>query len=81
MWQVVAEAGAGYMAMHMQGTPQTMQSNPVYGDVVAEVREFFVDRLDRLHEFRGEERTGSLDVGIGSRRSTKNSRTSATTSP
>ena len=41
MWQVVAEAGAGYVCMHMQGTPQTMQANPAYADVVREVGEFF----------------------------------------
>ena len=29
MWRVVAEWGAGYVCMHMQGTPQTMQSDPV----------------------------------------------------
>ena len=33
--------GAGYVCMHMQGTPQTMQSDPVYADVVAEVDAFF----------------------------------------
>jgi dihydropteroate synthase len=41
MWRVVAEAGAGYVCMHMRGTPQTMQANPVYEDVVQEVRDFF----------------------------------------
>ena len=33
MWQVVAEAGAGYVCMHMQGTPQTMQTKPEYENV------------------------------------------------
>src|SRR6185312_13101535 len=41
MWRLVAETGAGYVVMHMQGTPQTMQTNPVYTDVAREVREFF----------------------------------------
>src|SRR5690349_16436325 len=41
MWGVVAESGAGYVLMHMQGTPQTMQDNPVYADVVREIGEFF----------------------------------------
>src|SRR5690242_14592554 len=40
MWRVAAEAKAGYVCVHMQGTPQTMQVNPVYQDVVAEVRDF-----------------------------------------
>src|SRR6478672_2429833 len=43
---VVAEAGAGYIAMHMLGEPRTMQKNPRYDDVVAEVGAFLVERLD-----------------------------------
>src|ERR1700761_4360791 len=41
MWRVVAETGAAYVLMHMQGTPQTMQANPSYENVVREVHEFF----------------------------------------
>ena len=37
MWELAAETGAGYVLMHMQGTPQTMQTNPVYTDVCMEV--------------------------------------------
>ena len=33
-------AGAGVCAMHMQGTPQTMQDDPRYGDVVAEILDY-----------------------------------------
>src|SRR5947207_2310012 len=33
MWRMVAESRAGYICVHMQGTPQTMQLNPVYQDV------------------------------------------------
>ncbi|NUQ81945.1 MAG: dihydropteroate synthase [Bacteroidetes bacterium] len=40
MIQVVARSGAGYIVMHIQGTPKTMQANPVYQDVVAEVAGF-----------------------------------------
>ena len=36
----------GYVAMHMQGEPRTMQHDPRYDDVVAEVGDFLVDRLD-----------------------------------
>lgn len=36
----VGELGAGYVVMHMRGTPRTMQHDPTYGDVVAEVYEF-----------------------------------------
>ncbi len=49
MFEYVAKAGVPYVLMHIQGTPQTMQKNPVYGDVVQEVRDFFVERIVRLN--------------------------------
>ena len=45
MAAVVAKDSAGLVLMHMQGTPQTMQQAPRYGDIVAEVREFLGARL------------------------------------
>ncbi len=65
MWRVVAESGAGYVLMHMQGTPQTMQAHPVYTDVVREVREFFSERLQRLGDCGIAREQVILDVGIG----------------
>ncbi len=65
MWRVVAETGAGYVAMHMRGTPQTMQTNPVYGDVVGEVNEFFAGRLKRLKNCGVAAEQVVLDPGIG----------------
>ncbi len=65
MWRAVAEADAGYVAMHMQGTPRTMQLNPVYEDVVEEVRHFFQDRLKRLEGCGVQPEQIALDVGIG----------------
>jgi dihydropteroate synthase len=44
---VVAEAGAALCLMHMQGTPQTMQADPQYDDVVAEVLEGLAASIDR----------------------------------
>jgi dihydropteroate synthase len=41
---VAAAAKVGYVAMHMQGEPRTMQANPTYDDVVVEVRDFLVER-------------------------------------
>ena len=65
MWEVVARSGAAYVAMHMQGQPQTMQAHPHYEDVVAEVDAFFQERLERLTG-RGIERDQIiLDVGLG----------------
>ncbi len=44
LWPVAASAGVGWVAMHMQGTPQTMQDDPRYEDVVADVRTFVLAR-------------------------------------
>lgn len=65
MWRIVAETGAGYVLMHMQGTPQTMQQDPSYSDVVAEVNEFFGERLNRLVAAGVHPEQVVLDVGIG----------------
>ncbi len=45
MRQVCAELPCGVVLMHMQGEPGTMQQNPRYDDVVAEVRAFFETRV------------------------------------
>jgi len=65
MWRVVAESGAGYICMHARGTPQTMQTNPVYADVVREVGEFFGERLKKLNASGVAAEQVALDVGIG----------------
>jgi dihydropteroate synthase len=44
LWEVAATGSAGWVAMHMQGLPRTMQEQPHYQDVVAEVFGFVVDR-------------------------------------
>lgn len=44
MWPLLRERQAGYIVMHMQGTPRTMQHAPVYHDVVSEVADFFRQR-------------------------------------
>lgn len=49
MFETVAKMNVPYILMHIQGTPQDMQANPHYEDVVREVREFFVERIDRLN--------------------------------
>jgi dihydropteroate synthase len=41
---VLAASDAGVCLMHMQGSPRTMQADPVYGNVVAEVRDFLAAR-------------------------------------
>lgn len=45
--EVAAEGGVGWVAMHMQGRPATMQDHPTYTDVVAEVTAYLVDKARR----------------------------------
>ncbi|MFM8469670.1 MAG: dihydropteroate synthase, partial [Limisphaerales bacterium] len=65
MGRVVAEFRAGYVTMHMQGTPQTMQQNPTYADVTRDVDEFFADRLAHLETLGVRREQVVLDPGIG----------------
>ncbi len=62
---IVANSNAGMCLMHMQGVPQTMQLNPVYNDVVAEVKQFLADRAETcLAKGIAKERI-LLDPGFG----------------
>lgn len=48
MYAYVAETGVPYVMMHIQGTPENMQKNPDYADVVGEVGDFFKERIGLL---------------------------------
>jgi dihydropteroate synthase len=63
LWEVALAHGAGWVAMHMQGSPRTMQADPRYGDVVAEVRHFVLARA-RVARAAGLEEVW-VDPGIG----------------
>jgi dihydropteroate synthase len=65
MPDVAASTNVGVCAMHMQGTPQTMQDNPQYNDVVTEIHEYLQSRLDQLIEQGIEQSRICLDPGIG----------------
>ncbi|HEX4263078.1 MAG TPA: dihydropteroate synthase [Verrucomicrobiae bacterium] len=65
MARVIADSGAGYVLMHMQGTPQTMHVNPVYADVTREVGEFFSRKIQRLSDCGIAREQVIVDVGIG----------------
>lgn len=65
MVQVARETGAGVCVMHMQGTPPTMQNNPTYTDVVAEVAAYLQDRRDALVAAGIPADHIALDPGIG----------------
>jgi dihydropteroate synthase len=66
MWKIIAEQQAGYIVMHAQGLPATMQDNPVYRDVVRDVSGIFTERLGlMLNEVGVPVEQVALDVGIG----------------
>lgn len=61
---VAADSRAGVICMHMQGTPQTMQDNPVYDDVVGEVADFLETRVEELVRGGIEIERIAIDPGI-----------------
>jgi dihydropteroate synthase len=65
MPDVCRDAEAGVICMHIQGTPRTMQDNPVYADVVEDIRKYFADRLDALGAAGIPRERVVLDPGIG----------------
>src|SRR5438876_4765562 len=62
---LVAETKSAFIIMHMQGNPQTMQVEPRYVDVVAEVADFFRQRYARALECRIDPMAIAFDPGIG----------------
>ncbi|MBE0654060.1 MAG: dihydropteroate synthase [Bacteroidales bacterium] len=58
MFDFIAGSGTPYILMHMQGTPETMQKEPSYDDVVDEVLDFLQERSSELRK------RGALDIII-----------------
>ncbi len=65
MATTVAQAGAGVILMHRRGTPQTMQANTNYDDLVAEVREALAQAIARAEDAGCDPRRIMIDPGIG----------------
>lgn len=65
MPEVVARYHAGLVLMHIRGTPQTMQQNPTYDDVVAEVRRHLEERLQAAVSAGIAREAIAIDPGIG----------------
>jgi dihydropteroate synthase len=65
MFAAVAETGAGMVLMHMKGEPKTMQDDPTYYDVVAEVRGFLGDRIEAALSAGIDREQLCVDPGIG----------------
>ena len=65
MLEVAVTSGAGVCCMHMQGTPQTMQLDPHYDDVVAEIHAYLAARRESLLAAGVLQSRICLDPGIG----------------
>jgi dihydropteroate synthase len=65
MMDLVKETDVPVIIMHMQGTPRDMQVNPVYEDIVAEIKEFFAERLQWAEKNGVEQSRFIIDPGIG----------------
>ena len=65
MMPLIAEKGVAFIIMHMQGNPQTMQLEPRYVDVVAEVADFFRQQYGRALECGIDPMAIAFDPGIG----------------
>src|SRR5438034_265271 len=65
MLPLVAETKSAFIIMHMQGTPRTMQIQPRYTDVVAEISEFFRQQYARAIGLNIDPMAIAFDPGIG----------------
>ena len=63
MFQTVAELQVPYILMHMLGTPQNMQQNPVYEDVTKDIIRFFSEQIFKLHQLKMNDII--IDMGFG----------------
>lgn len=65
MIDVCRQSSCGIIAMHMQGTPQTMQVDPQYSNVVQEIIDYFEARLNALAAVGIDRQRVVLDPGVG----------------
>ncbi len=63
MFETVASLQVPYILMHMMGTPQNMQKNPVYNNVTQEIISFFAAEINKLHQLKLNDVI--IDVGFG----------------
>ncbi len=65
IFDVVARHSLGYILMHIKGTPQNMQRNPQYDDVVEEIKSFFIRQSKAYFEAGCKKESLVLDPGFG----------------
>ena len=63
MLATIAKINKPYVLMHMQGTPKNMQTDPIYGDIIAEIKDFFREKIQQLNDFGFNKII--LDLGFG----------------
>ena len=63
--KLIADTGCGLVLMHMKGSPENMQKNPFYHDVIGEISEFFRERIDVAVENGVNIQSIIIDPGIG----------------
>ena len=66
MGRIAKDFGAGVILMHMKGTtPENMQKNPIYGDVVNEIKTFLTEAISRIEDIGIDGDAIAIDPGIG----------------
>lgn len=65
LFELAADRNVPIILMHMQGTPQTMQVNPVYDDVVEDIRAYLLERAEKAIAAGIKENNIAIDPGIG----------------
>ena len=63
--QAVANSNVPVCLMHMQGTPRTMQSNPKYDDLMLNIRQFFINKLNECEKAGISPKRIIIDPGFG----------------
>jgi dihydropteroate synthase len=64
MFELVAESGAGYVLMHIEGPPRVDREAPDYGDVVDHLRSWFEGRVERAVALGVAEEQIAIDPGL-----------------
>jgi dihydropteroate synthase len=65
MFSAISELQVPYIIMHMQGTPQNMQKNPIYKDVVSDLLYYFSRKIAELHELGINDIITDMGFGFG----------------
>ncbi len=63
MFKTVADLQVPYILMHMLGTPQNMQLNPKYNNVIQDITKYFAEKIYKLHQLKLNDII--IDVGFG----------------